>query len=77
MKDLFGLKDDEGNVWKITVADGEPHPIIGLSPIDAKNKPLPKNLEELVKLLYDFRDFDKKGKHTVREFIISQNFDIK
>jgi len=40
-------------------------------------KPLPKNIEELIHLLYDFRIFNKEEQHTVREFIIKQNFDYE
>jgi hypothetical protein len=41
-----------------------------------ESKELPKTLEELVTLLYDFRDADKQPKHTVRDFIIKQGYKV-
>ena len=78
--ELHGLKDEDGKDVKLVVTDYpyvHPHPIIRVESIKPdESKELPKTLEELVILLYDFR-WAEKEEQTIRQFIIKQGYKTK
>lgn len=76
--ELFGLKDSDGKEYKLTLLEENNNTNLFVKKIELiepepEFKELPMTITELTRLLYDFREFNKE-EHTIRQFIIKQNY---